>query len=262
MFPEETLHCVEWARDLFGKLFSQTPKSAAKILEEGKAVNPIGSQDVLAFKEGLSFLEERPTSFQECVAYARKEFEKYFNHDLRQLLHVYPLEAKTKEGNLFWSLPKRPPQPKTFDPENLLHQQVVAAIACLRATVFKITIPSDKPRSDEFRSLIAKQAADVKVAEFVPDESAAKEIQDSVDKNDKENEEEEEAKQEETPAVDDVEALKKKFIALWEKIKDPASAVQAEEFEKDNDANFHIDFMHAMGNCRAHCYNLDPMDWI
>jgi hypothetical protein len=22
MFPEETLHCVEWARDIFGKMFT------------------------------------------------------------------------------------------------------------------------------------------------------------------------------------------------------------------------------------------------
>jgi hypothetical protein len=34
MFPEETIHCIEWARDLFGKLFTQGPKSALKILDE------------------------------------------------------------------------------------------------------------------------------------------------------------------------------------------------------------------------------------
>jgi len=38
--------------------------------------------------------------------------------------------------------------------------------------------------------------------------------------------------------------------------------IRAEEFEKDNDANFHIDFMHSMGNCRAISYKLEPMDWI
>jgi hypothetical protein len=27
MFPEETLHCVEWARDKFGKLFTLRPKA-------------------------------------------------------------------------------------------------------------------------------------------------------------------------------------------------------------------------------------------
>ena len=35
MFPEETLHCVEWARDKFGKLFTQGPQNTVKILEEG-----------------------------------------------------------------------------------------------------------------------------------------------------------------------------------------------------------------------------------
>lgn len=39
MFPEETLHCIEWARDKFGKMFSQKPKSAITILEKGEAIN-------------------------------------------------------------------------------------------------------------------------------------------------------------------------------------------------------------------------------
>lgn len=115
MFPEETLHCVEWARDLFGKLFSQGPKSALKVLEEGASAQPTSQQDMLALKEGLTLLEERPKTFADCVADARLQFEKFFNHDVKQLLHVYPLDAKTKEGAPFWSLPKRPPTPVVFD---------------------------------------------------------------------------------------------------------------------------------------------------
>jgi len=41
MFPEETLHCIEWARDHFGKMFTIMPKSALKILEEGEKINPV-----------------------------------------------------------------------------------------------------------------------------------------------------------------------------------------------------------------------------
>lgn len=41
MFPEETLHCIEWARDQFGKMYTQMPKSALKILEEGIKINPV-----------------------------------------------------------------------------------------------------------------------------------------------------------------------------------------------------------------------------
>jgi hypothetical protein len=38
--------------------------------------------------------------------------------------------------------------------------------------------------------------------------------------------------------------------------------MQVEEFEKDNDDNFHVDFIHALANVRASNYKLDEMDWI
>jgi hypothetical protein len=44
MFPEETLHCVEWARDKFGKLFSMRPKRIAEIFEN-KEFYPEGDQE-------------------------------------------------------------------------------------------------------------------------------------------------------------------------------------------------------------------------
>jgi len=54
----------------------------------------------------------------DCVEYARLKFEKTFNHDVKQLMHVYPLDSKTKEGTLFWTLPKRPPTAIEFDMNN------------------------------------------------------------------------------------------------------------------------------------------------
>ena len=36
----------------------------------------------------------------------------------------------------------------------------------------------------------------------------------------------------------------------------------AEEFEKDNDYNGHIDFMHSMGMLRASNYQLPQYEWI
>ena len=38
--------------------------------------------------------------------------------------------------------------------------------------------------------------------------------------------------------------------------------INVEEFEKDNDHNFHIDFIAASANCRAVNYKLLPMDWM
>ena len=38
--------------------------------------------------------------------------------------------------------------------------------------------------------------------------------------------------------------------------------MNVEEFEKDNDDNFHVDFIHSLANVRAQNYKLDEMDWI
>ena len=94
-------------------------------------------------KEGLKLLRKRPSNFTDCVEYARMRFEKMFNHDIRQLLHVYPLDAVTKDGNPFWTLPKRPPQPIVFDKTSDLHCTFITSMACLRAKMFYIEIPSE-----------------------------------------------------------------------------------------------------------------------
>jgi hypothetical protein len=35
-----------------------------------------------------------------------------------------------------------------------------------------------------------------------------------------------------------------------------------QEFEKDEDSNYHIDFIYSLANCRASNYTLDLMDWL
>ena len=61
----------------------------------------------------------------------------------------------------------------------------------MRATVFKIKIPSETPRSEPFRKEIGTLAAQVKVPPFVPSDEKAKEIQASVVKDAKKEDEEE-----------------------------------------------------------------------
>lgn len=94
----------------------------------------------------------------------------------------------------------------------------------------------------------------------------------SVDKESKKPEEEEKEEEneevEEEQNTDEVEKLKKEFISLYKSLKIDnkkpieEQLVKAEEFEKDNDANFHIDFIYSLGNLRAENYKLDPMEWI
>lgn len=67
------------------------------------------------FKEAIKLLEKRPNNFDDCVVYAVKKFSKYYVNDIKQLMYTYPLDSKTKDGEPFWKLPKRPPTEIYFD---------------------------------------------------------------------------------------------------------------------------------------------------
>lgn len=190
-------------------------------------------------------------------------------NDIKQLLHVYPLDKLTKEGRPFWSLPKRPPHAVEFDPETPLHQNLIASLSCLLATLFGINIPFEKPRSQEAKYTMAQQASQFEVPEFVPNDQKASQIESQVDKEKQHAKENGEDESEEAPQLmtqakpDDVESLKKKFNEIIAPLRmDQSLKLKVEEFEKDNDDNYHVDFIHAMANIRAANYKLEEMDWI
>jgi ubiquitin-activating enzyme E1 len=64
----------------------------------------------------FSFLvSNKPLTFEECIVWARLQFEEKFNNDIRQLLFSLPKDAVTSTGQPFWSGPKRAPDPLIFN---------------------------------------------------------------------------------------------------------------------------------------------------
>lgn len=147
MFPEEILHCIEWAKDIFGKLFTLKPQIFNKYVETDQPINFADQQEIANLKKALKTLKKEPTNFKDCVEMARSRFQKHFVNDIKQLLHVYPLDKQTKDGRPFWSLPKRPPHAVEFDKSNEVHVNFLAACACLMASIYNIDIPFENPRS-------------------------------------------------------------------------------------------------------------------
>ena len=76
MFPEEAIHCVEWARDRFGAFFTVKPKNLLAQKESPDEGN------LKALKQAVNFVKKAPKHFDECVIYARKKFEKCFSHNI------------------------------------------------------------------------------------------------------------------------------------------------------------------------------------
>lgn len=179
MFPEEPIHCMEWAKDKFEEFFNQNPRNLLRLLEEFKKTGNFDAVDFKIVKRSLKFLKTRPSSAQDCVAIARKWFQKFFHNNLRQLLSVYPLDFKGKDGKLFWTLPKRPPTPLVFDVNDSNHMGMIKAAVKLLMSVWSM----DPQLAKDLDWKTAVES--VKVEPFVARAEALESIKKSVEKNEK-----------------------------------------------------------------------------
>jgi ubiquitin-activating enzyme E1 len=167
-FPNQIEHCIEWGRDLFNKYFVDRPNDAAGYIEKPQAfvgalrqnTTSSGVRDTMEEIKKLVDLK-KSADFSKCVSVAREYFESLFNHQIANLLHIFPIDHKDKDGILFWSGPKRAPTPFAFDPSDPLHVHFVTAAANLIAYNLGITQSRDI-------SLIKSTAAATVVAPFVP----------------------------------------------------------------------------------------------
>lgn len=106
---------------------------------EGLSAGTYASLEEKVIREALACLRKIPRSFKDCLEYAVHKFHKLFYLNVKQLLHVYPLEHKLADGSHFWTLPKRPPVPLAFTPENTTYAAFVIAFAKIRANIFGIS---------------------------------------------------------------------------------------------------------------------------
>ena len=266
MFPEEAIHCVEWARDQFGKKFTQLPKAINKRIEEAK--NNEANDDIKITKKTIKWLKKIPKTFEDCLKIARDKYNKVFVLNIKQLLYSYPLDKKDKNGKLFWTLPKRPPIPLDYSINDQLCTDFISAYACLMANMFNIKIPYDKPRDPKSKQDMINKTKNLLVEEFKPNELKAKEIENEVESSENKEQAKEEPKDkiEDNKNKENEEILYRKELTSlikeeklgFSKMK-PLTSV---EFEKDDDSNFQIDIIYAMSALRCRNYKLEIMDWM
>lgn len=237
-FPHLPEHCIEWARSMFESYFTEGPREAVKFLE--------GPEDYfLSISSSLSPHDQRlrleqirtilrcaeARSFPFCVQLARDIFQTQMHNEIRQLLNALPADHLTEDGRLFWSSPKRTPHPLPFDLNNEVIVDVVVAGANLYAEIIGIEQVRD-------REQIKRMLADTVELQFVPmclvidtDESKAS-----------------------TETYGDDEAFLLQMKATT--FPAPSTPLRPLSFEKDNDSNFHIDFIHSLSSLRCANYDL------
>lgn len=251
-FPNQIEHCIEWGRDLFSKFFYDTPNDAASYIEKPQQFlfqlkGNTTTAGVRATMEEIKKIVDlkKSADFTKCLEVARNHFESLFNHQIANLLHIFPEDHKDKDGQPFWSGPKRAPSPIRYDPNDPLHVHFVTS--CANLIAFTLGIPANRDKS-----YIAQAAAQVHVPEFQPKQIKV-ELPGEENKNNQQQADPV-APEDEQVLAELLEQLKVEDIGVSPKDLFPA------EFEKDDDSNYHIDFIHAASNLRARNYKIHECD--
>ena len=163
----------------------------------------------------------RPSDFAECVVWALRRFATWFDADIRKLLNEHPPDARTETGAPFWSGTRRCPRPTPFDADEPAHVAFVAAAARLRARTLGLAAPSSSTIEGKVRALTT-DAGLLRAAADVKESAAALDA-----------------------------ALRMR----------DAERVSPELFEKDDDENGHMAFVHAASNLRAANYGIAAADF-
>eukprot|EP01027_Heterolobosea_sp_BB2_P001334 GEZU01002038.1.p1 GENE.GEZU01002038.1~~GEZU01002038.1.p1 ORF type:complete len:1006 (+),score=425.20 GEZU01002038.1:121-3138(+) len=242
-FPSMIEHCIAWSKDLFGGMFGNAAEEVNSFLTNPDFINSIeGSKRATVEAIHDNLIASKPRSFDDCIVWARLKFEDFYNHKIRQLLSMFPLDAKTSTGAPFWSGPKRPPRPLEFDPNDPLHMGYIIAAANLRA--FNYNIPG-RADPEYFKPILASV--------MVPEFTFNAKIKINVD---------EKAAEEQPTFSEDDEGVVNRLLGELEKRRDEFKDFRMTpiELEKDDDTNHHIDFITAASNLRARNYQIPEAD--
>lgn len=245
-FPNQIEHTIQWAREQFDELFEKPAVNVNQYLSQSDYLSSLASAGESSYKQQVEQIKEylvdaRPQSFDACIVWARLKFEENYVNMIQQLLFNLPADAKTTTGQPFWSGPKRAPSPLTFDAQNELHMAYIVAAANLHAFNYGLHGSTDVAH-------MAQVASQVPVPPFVPREAKVQ-----INDNDP-------VASASSNAAEDQAALEELVASLPAPSTLAGYRLQPAEFEKDDDTNFHIDFITAASNLRATNYQIAPVD--
>lgn len=246
-FPNKIEHTIAWARDLFQSYFVGPAETVNLYLTQPNYIEQTLKQsgnEKQTLENLRDFLiTEKPSNFDDCIEWARQQFEKQYNNAIQQLLYNFPKDSTTASGAPFWSGPKRAPDPLKFNANNPTHLGFVVAAANLHA--FNYGIKNDGVKEDHYRKIMDNMM----IPEFSPNPTVRIQADD--------NEPDPNANR---PAFNDNAELEEIISTLPPPKSLAGAKLQPVDFEKDDDSNHHIDFITAASNLRAENYAIAQAD--
>lgn len=245
-FPYQIEHTIQWARDYFEGIFVEGPNEYQKYSENPEKylqdVSKELKQQQNLLRSKLETVDKiarefNSASHESCVKLARNMFQDLFHNMIAQLLYTFPADHKTESGVLFWSGLKRLPKILNFSDLDDIHAGFIHSTANLFAYIFGLPPISNVEETK-------KIASGIIVSEYKPKNVVIKE-------NDKDT-------REEKAEDDDVRISQLTQLLSTAQISEKKK-INTIEFEKDDDSNFHIDFISAVANLRARNYGIEEV---
>lgn len=270
-FPHLIDHCIEWSRDQFAAIFVKPVQRAAVFCEDPDSfimdlVDKMGdaSQAATACTDVANLIKTlksaKGATIESCAQLAFDYFHALFRDKLIDLITTYPRDARViKDGvdkGPFWSEKKKFPTPAEYRPDSACHVQFMLSTTHLIAEMLGVHEPYSEDigvewvkdmRSDDWMNGII---AELKVPEYVPQRVV----------NEEEEKDEGSTAQAAGPAKSSAEMLQD-LIKELEMFKGITFAGKPADFEKDDDNNFHIEFITGASNLRASNYSIPLTDF-
>ncbi|KAJ8604786.1 hypothetical protein CTAYLR_001047 [Chrysophaeum taylorii] len=275
-FPHLIEHCIEWARDKFAELFVKPAKRAAKFAQAPDSAcatlrRDLASTDAATVEAARHQAETLLATLRvatipdlarrraACAQAAFDAFHALFRDQILDLVRAYPADARVKDKDgrdkgPFWSGHKKFPTPATYDPSAEPHWRFLVATTHLLSQMLgaqprKLENDDDYAANERDADWAADLASHLAIPTYASRAVDATGIDDTTTTT--------------TQETTDVATARAAGLAAVDALRAAAGAldhVQAHDFEKDDDYNFHIDFVTACANCRAENYSINQTD--
>jgi len=223
-FPNKPEHTIHWAKEKFEYIFNEFPSHVSKYVDNPDYIKSLPCHDKNKLIQEMNQLFKYDiTKTKGVIKYFIEKYHKYFYSDINQLLHNFPSNKENSDGSLFWSAGKRKPEPII---KSKLKEYIITSI-----NVFaQVSMQDYQVNNEEIDMLIDEYLHELKPTiiknKFIPTKD-----EDIRDENEK--------------SILNVGA--------------PTALVPV-TFEKDNDLNNHVEWIHLISSLRSENYGINQID--
>ncbi|XP_032067947.1 ubiquitin-like modifier-activating enzyme 7 isoform X2 [Thamnophis elegans] len=239
-FPTTIQHTIQWARNQFEDLFKIRAEDTNKFLRDPTTFEKEGTEALERLNLVKMSLQEQPQCWRDCVAWARKLWERLFCHDILQMLYNFPPEYETSSGFPFWSGSNRCPHQLQFDYNNTTHKSFIVSASRLFAETHKLLVHEDEATTLQVLLELHLLPFHPRQGMHIPTTDEESPTLPSASK--------------ETMLIE----LKQELGKLREELEKDSGHMEPLHFEKDKDS--HLEFITHAANLRAENYDIPPVD--